>query len=1024
MISKVREWFASSLSWRVCLLTLACAALCLAHGFSSEPRLYPVDYGQYEPVLRQCSLTWTEEDLALGELQYGRPVTAFRYTRFAWSSLLTPQAGGGLVYLTALCRVLTQPFGLNFSTDLLAFLEALLLTAAAVLLMLSLRRLFPRVWFCPLILLCGMFADGNFCAMLRGLYPEGAAVTLSLLLTALTLYAFSLPGERRAAFLPPVIVLSFITVKSLIPLIVFLPLIIAAIAALFITAQVIRRKKYALAVACALLLIAGCTSTLSQDSADADYFSDASVYESVFNTMLPAADEPEKLLAQFGLSADYAEDIGKSYYEEAEQYAHNPRNAAEAEALFSHLTVNSVFGVYLRNPGVLYRVLENAQSRIRDGFENTRNLTLTPNASGYSATRAAQSLLFVLWRMLPHTEWMFLAAQALLLVGGVALAAVRRQARPLWFSLTALCASLFLPFCVILDGYGQAQEYLLFQLFLTLLLWAEGLSLAAAVLPKVTQWLTRYADEPYQMEDVAGLPAAENGAGQMAGRKLWKGVIAFADNPKRVVCLTAVIAIAVLCLAFLPADHPAGVNNGDYGRMMEQLDLTWSSVYYFDNESQVQREAIEEYAYAAPFQPLKLTPLKSTYSLYWFASVVRLMTEPFGRMFSTLLLAWVMGITGALCVVSIVRDLHPLLKKWTLAAALLLCAMLFSETYLTWYDSLYGEGCILIGLLMTLACAVHLLLMPREKNWRRVLWLAALALSLNILVTAKAQMLMAAPGAVALFALISFYQRPYRYDLQALQGLISLAVCAVLLFSSVSVYQTDRTEDSVSQKHTMWQAYFYGIFMISDDPLADMEALGVDTAMAADIGKHVDFSEDAEYVYAPLSEEAERAFYSHVSIGTILSWYLTHPDKLWYMLDHAAQESQSLYSSFRVYSGQNYSAAHDTVSGFNLWPGWRAYLTPGSFLGYVLLYGALLILCLRQTLKRGAPAQQRVLCALPLFLMVTGVLQFPLSVLGNGFADNQKQLFCFSLCHDLLLGGSLLLAFRWLWNRGRPKPAV
>lgn len=65
-------------------------------------------------------------------------------------------------------------------------------------------------------------------------------------------------------------------------------------------------------------------------------------------------------------------------------------------------------------------------------------------------------------------------------------------------------------------------------------------------------------------------------------------------------------------------------------------------------------------------------------------------------------------------------------------------------------------------------------------------------------------------------------------------------------------------------------------------------------------------------------------------------------------------------------------------------------------------------------LRKNAAARQRALCALPLFVFFTGVLQFPLSVLGNGFADNQKQLFCFSLCHDLLLGGTLLLLGRRL----------
>ena len=143
---------------------------------------------------------------------------------------------------------------------------------------------------------------------------------------------------------------------------------------------------------------------------------------------------------------------------------------------------------------------------------------------------------------------------------------------------------------------------------------------------------------------------------------------------------------------------------------------------------------------------------------------------------------------------------------------------------------------------MTLACSLHLCVMPREKSWKRPLWLLGLALSLYIFINAKSQMLMAAPGAIALLLAFCFYHRPYRYDLQAVQGLVALALCGVLAVSSLGVYQSDRTEDSVSQRHTMWQAYFFGIFMISDDPIKDMEDLGVDTAMAPDIGKYVDFS--------------------------------------------------------------------------------------------------------------------------------------------------------------------------------------
>ena len=187
---------------------------------------------------------------------------------------------------------------------------------------------------------------------------------------------------------------------------------------------------------------------------------------------------------------------------------------------------------------------------------------------------------------------------------------------------------------------------------------------------------------------------------------------------------------------------------------MAQLEITWPGYLYYDYARQAGQFVIEEYSYLEPFDPLKFTPFSPTYSLYWFTSLVRLLTEPFGLPFSTLLLGWLMGLISLVCMLKILWDLYPVLGKWTLAAALGLCALLFSETYLVWFNSLYGEGCILVGLVLTLMCAVHLCLMPTGKNWRKGVWLIGLALSLNILLTAKSQMLMAMPGAVLLFLLV------------------------------------------------------------------------------------------------------------------------------------------------------------------------------------------------------------------------------------------------------------------------------
>lgn len=1015
MIKRLKGWFGASSGRLPALAAFVCAALCLAIGFVREPRLYAIDFGQYEIILSQCGLTWTPEDMALGNLQYVRPLAAFSYAHFSWASLLSPGASGSTVYAVALVRLFTEPFGLPFSIDALSFVWALLLALAAGLITGTLREKLPRAWMLPALILCLVYTDGNFCAIFRSLYPEAAAIVFSLLFIAAALRAFRLDEKRRVKWLFPLAFLSILLLKSLSPLIVFLPLVLAVNGWLIYSCRKGLARKIIVLVLTAAVLFSGVGSAVQLVGGDVDYFSNASLYESAFNALLREADDPEAILWEWGLDSSYLPDVGKSFYEPQESYVHYPRDEQEAEKLFSHLSTQKILSTYLSRPGLLFKALCTRELWGGKGFENSRNSTLTPNEKGFSAARTEGGVLAFLWKVLPLNWAGFFLVQLLLTVFWAARAIRKRRMAAGLIALFSLCSTLFLPFALILDGYAQSQQYMLYQTFLTAALLTELLCMTIYSLPLAVQWFTQYMEEPYV---VAASPLPVRSMDGPAPRPLqtlnrWAEILSARRYP--FLLLTGLVCAVLLTAIYLPANHPASVNNGDYGRMMEQLDITWDSMTYFDTGSQAGRYAIEDYAYTSGFDFLKLTPLKPTYSLYWFAGLLRLLTEPLGLGFSTYLLAWLMGLIMLVCVLQILRDLFPLLGKWIVPAAALLILMLFNETYLTWFNSLFGEGSILLGVLLSVMCTVHLCVMPRKKSWKRPAWLLGLFLSLNILITAKSQMVMAAPGAVALFLILCWYHRPHRYDLQAIQALVCLALCGVLAVSTFGVYQTDRTEDSVSQKHTMWQAYFYGIFMISDDPIGDMEALGVDTAMAPDIGKYVSFGDDMDYVYKPLSDEAQKGFFDHVSMLTIVKWYLTHPAKLWYMLDHAASESKALYTGFRVYVGQDYSDLnHDEVNGWNLWPSWRSWLTLGSFLGYILYYGALVILCFWYIQQKDRPQWKRMLCAVPLFLIVTGALQFPLSVLGNGFADNQKQLFCFSLCHDLLLGGALLLAGRFL----------
>ncbi len=1016
MKGKLAKWLHET-SHIVMLAAFFCAAVCMAAGLTRPPQLYPVDYGQYERIMEDCGLTWTEEDLAEGALQYERPIRRFAYARFPWARLLSPRAGNSITYAVSAVRLVTAPFGLPFTTDALAVFWGLMLASACGVMTSALYRMRLRAWFLPGAVLCMLCTDGNFCAVFRGLYPQGAEIVFALLTLAFTLSAFSRPREGRLRPVLLNVLFSVLFIKAGTGVIVFLPLALAVNGYLLWSCRKTTARRRIVLAVCILMLVCFCRSAEVLARQDPDYFSQASAYESVFNGMLTAADDPENVLAEFDLDETYAADIGKSYYEPEESYVHCPRDAAEAELLFARVTPERIAGVYLKHPDILTRLMLRTDNQLRTSFENARNKEIKTGNGSFSAVRADGGLPAIVWRMLPMGETGFMLLCAAALLCAAVLWAIRKRAGYGLFALAAVCAAMYLPCNAALNGLALSQQYILFQAVLAMMLLTVLLCGAAQILPRIREWMTRYTADAEPVRNRNTVSYRREKERLLSTGPLRAGILTAMNSRTLVTAAAGLAAVMMLVMTFAPETHPVSINNGDFGRMMVQMDLTWNGMQYYDTATQAGRQAIEEFAFTRPFQPLKLTPLEPTYSLYWFVSVTRLLTEPFGKHFSTWVLAWVMGFISVICLLKTIWDLQPLLKRWTVLAAVIGCAMLFSETYLTWYNSLYGEGCILSGLLLTVMCAVHLVMAPQKQKATRQLWLVGLAVSLNILITAKAQMMLAMPGAIGLFLWLSWYHRAWRYDLRILQGILTVALSGMLAFSALAVYETDRTADSVSQKHTMWQAYFYGIFMISDDPIGDMEALGIDTAMAPDIGKFVQFDDDSRYVYAPLSEEAQKAFYDHVSMGTIIQWYLTHPGKLWYMLNYAAGESRELYTGFRVYRGQDYAdLKHTAVNGFDLWPSWRDYLTPGSFAGYILFYGVLLFLILRRLFSRRKKLlpEERIRCAVPLFIMVTGVLQYPLSVLGNGFADNQKQLFCFALCNDMLMAGALILGFRQL----------
>ena len=488
-----------------------------------------------------------------------------------------------------------------------------------------------------------------------------------------------------------------------------------------------------------------------------------------------------------------------------------------------------------------------------------------------------------------------------------------------------------------------------------------------------------------------------------------KWLFHIAADRRKTVFLVSAVAVLLSGIVLFSSPRAGCVNNGDFGRMMDQLGIIWQGDVFYDVDAQLGKRVIEEYAYRDTFHLTDLTFLNPKYSLIFPAALVRGISSIMNQPFSTHWLSIIMTAVLLICMISMIRDLYGFFGRFTLLAGLGLSGVFLCESYLVWFNSLFGESAMFLGLFMVAACGIHLAVVPQEKG---ILSVFLLIFACRFLVCAKAQMLVTLPVLLVLITVFALYHRPLRLGKLIPYTMVILLGMATISYEGIKVYQDN---GDISERQTLWQATFYGALMVSDDPIGDMEELGIDTSMAADIGKDA-YQPDEDYVISPNSSEADEAFYDHVSTGKLVQYYARRPVQLIRMLNHAAEVSRELYNGFRAYLGQDYSGAHDTVDRLGLWLYWRPFFAFSSFWGYVLVYGSLLALCICLLVNKQTDVKKKLLAVMYIAVMLIGAIQYPLSVVGNGFADNQKQMFGFMMCHDLLTVLTLCAGLKFMWQ--------
>lgn len=994
----------------------------LLPGLLSGERMGVWDTGCCESVMQAAGLEYTGEELQNPEkLTYDHVIERYEYGSFSFEKLFAPSVETSVIYLAALIRLFTQPFGLGFSTVYLAVLYALLMAYAVYALVRGLA--YCAGWPAAIAgaMLTVMLSSPNLAAFFNSLYPVAPVIVGTVLMAAMALRLFTYGKDDGTAGLARFLAAAVFCLNSSDLTVVFIPFV-AAVTATALIRERRERSISLLTIVCAVLITAcACSSAAAYRNRSADNTSDAAAYHAAFMGFLTASDDPVKDLQEFGLDESYAQDIGKSYYMDSEDYCHDPRDPEEARTLFEKLNRDSIGNWYRQNPKRLLRTVNSGRAAF-NSFESELALRYDQrNSDEDRETRrwsAADTLMKIL---LPadYSGMVRLFALVTLTAAGAAVwlwrggkKAYLPQLLAVW--LLALGMFRYMPEHVRHMGNTDLEQARLPAVFFLVLGLGGSCAMLGRAADSMRAWFQMlqqsdgmgYAPEEWAFvsrldEKFRRLPAA-------AGVK--RGIDALLSSRGKTALIVMATALAMSAVIQFAPERAGCVNNGDFGRMMDQLGLIWQGDIFYDVGAQLGRRVIEEYAYRGPFDWTSLTCLNPRYSLVYPAALVRLFCTLTDQPFSTWYLSILMNLVLIVCIVSIVYDLHPLLGRMTLFFGLGLCAVFLCESNLVWLNSLYGESCIFMGLFMVIACCVHLAVAPENSSW---LWVLLLLFSGRILVCAKAQMILALPIVLLLIVFFALYQRPL-----PLKGLIpyTVAVMVGCVLLSLEGYQIYKDNSEISDRQTIWQATFYGALMVTDDPQGAMEELGIDVSMMPDIGKDA-YQPDGDYVISPNSAQADAALYDHVNTFTMVKYYLRHPGQLLKMLNHAAEVSRTVYNSFRAYGYQDYSGEHDPVQRLGLWLYWRQVFTCGSFMGYVLLYGTALAVGVRMLLlSPEADIRKKLLFFVFAGVMLIGAIQYPLSVVGNGFADNHKQMFGFMMCHDYLVLFSMAVIGCYLKN--------
>lgn len=462
--------------------------------------------------------------------------------------------------------------------------------------------------------------------------------------------------------------------------------------------------------------------------------------------------------------------------------------------------------------------------------------------------------------------------------------------------------------------------------------------------------------------------------------------------------LLFVIACAIAIYILYTPPYPGVADQGDFQRVMGVVGLSMTA----DSDSHFFRYVIKEYD-SVGVNPLRLAGIIPTTSMIYPVAAAKLICRISGmNVFDTHILSAIYCLMYISSILLCLNLLEIRKESTFIFCGLISLFILLDGNYLIWFNSLYGEPMMIIGLLIFAASCLYSI---KSEN-PGIKELAFLFFSSLLFIGAKLQCISALP--LVIFIILRIFWTKKEISHVGKKRFYVFLPAILLIYYCGGIYID---LNNTCGKDTKYNSVFYGVLKNSDNPEKDLEMLGLSADLAVESGKHAYLPAEEYEKYVPWSEITEKEFYRKISNIKLLKFYILNPGRLIKGLEYTASQSFQTQSFLGKYEKGAVSGYTHKFNRLTFWSDFRNGHFPKRLVFIIVFTAVVLFVSVMKYMEHKSDLRYRLKIELLWVIAGIGLLQFPMPYIGNGEADTAKQLFLFNFIFDILVIAACVSVF-------------